>query len=359
MSADRLSSADKASAVAVFGQGQAAQRSISLRHTGLRCDIRGLLTGLDPRLVPLLVRVGGHSLIGSSALPAGRILGTMSRSARLGVVLGLNLSLIAALVIVGVGAHSLGVVAEGVDYLADAAAIVASLIAIRLAQLPRRRPSARLSRATLIAALVNAGWLLVLVTAVAVASIQRLATGAREVHGLPVLIVSAVAAVVMFIGALVLLGDDDDGDPNMRAVLLDTAGDAAAAAGVACVGRDRTGAQSHVLARSGRCTRHRRSGRIPRRQADRGGHHRAAPTDQPRFSARQRVMQIACPWRGYVTPPGRRLDTAVVARPHHVMQQTGKPSWRPRGRDIHQVFRRVCSPRPSRRREGGVAFGVS
>jgi cobalt-zinc-cadmium efflux system protein len=55
-----------------------------------------------------------------------------------------------------------------------------------------------------------------------------------------VLIVSAIAAAVMLAGAFVLGGDpdDDDGeqDLNVRAVLLDTAADAAAAAGVAVSG---------------------------------------------------------------------------------------------------------------------------
>ena len=46
-----------------------------------------------------------------------------SRPARLVVVLGLNLALVGALVTVGITAHSLGVFAEGGDYLADAAAI--------------------------------------------------------------------------------------------------------------------------------------------------------------------------------------------------------------------------------------------
>ncbi|HWS46595.1 MAG TPA: cation diffusion facilitator family transporter, partial [Acidimicrobiia bacterium] len=161
----------------------------------------------------------------------------MSKSARLGVVLGLNLSLIAALVIVGVAAHSLGVIAEGIDYLADAAAIVISLIAIRLARIP---PTPRHPRgypkATMIAALVNAGWLLALAILVAAGSMRRLVAGAGHVHGLAVLIISSVAALVMLLGAFILRGDGDDTDLNMRAVLLDTAADAAAAAGVAIVG---------------------------------------------------------------------------------------------------------------------------
>jgi cobalt-zinc-cadmium efflux system protein len=159
----------------------------------------------------------------------------VSRTQRLTVVLVLNLSLVTALVVVGLAAHSLAVFAAGADYLADAAAIGVSLLAIWLAARPRGYPNA-----TNIAALVNAGWLLILNTGIVIAAIQHLATGTHRVEGLPVLIVSAIAAVVMLAGALVLgaAADDDDSeeDLNVKAVLLDTAADAAAAAGVAVSG---------------------------------------------------------------------------------------------------------------------------
>jgi cobalt-zinc-cadmium efflux system protein len=152
----------------------------------------------------------------------------------------LNLALVTALVVTGIAAHSLAVLAAGADYLADAAAIGVSLLAIWLAGRPlsRARPDGY-PGATNVAALVNAGWLLVLNIVIAVAAIQRLATGSHPVEGLPVLIVSGVAAAVMLAGAVVLGGDpgDDDGeDLNVKAVLLDTAADAAAAAGVAASG---------------------------------------------------------------------------------------------------------------------------
>jgi cobalt-zinc-cadmium efflux system protein len=147
----------------------------------------------------------------------------------------LNLGLVTALLLVGLAAHSLAVFAAGADYLADATAIGISLLAIWIASRPRGHP-----QATTIAALVNAGWLLILNIAIIVAAIQRLAAGAHHVEGLPVLIVSAIAAAVMLAGALILGGDadDDDGtaDLNVTAVLLDTAADAAAAAGVAASG---------------------------------------------------------------------------------------------------------------------------
>ena len=162
----------------------------------------------------------------------------MSRTRRLAVVLLLNLSLVTVLVVVGLAAHSLAVLAAGADYLADAAAIGVSLLAIWIASRPRGHP-----KATTVAALVNAAWLLILNIAIIGVAIQHLAMGAHQVEGLPVLIVSAVAAAVMLAGALILGGDaddddDDDGteDLNVKAVLLDTAADAAAAAGVAVSG---------------------------------------------------------------------------------------------------------------------------
>jgi cobalt-zinc-cadmium efflux system protein len=167
----------------------------------------------------------------------------VSRSTRLRVVLALNLALVASLLAVGISAHSLGVLAEGADYLADAAAIGISLIALWLARRPptTRRPQGY-PRASAFAALVNAGWLLVLSLAVAAGSIDRLSNGTHHVHGLPVLVVSGIAAAAMLVGALILRGDvdqlddDDHAELNMRAVLLDTAADAAAAAGVAASG---------------------------------------------------------------------------------------------------------------------------
>jgi cobalt-zinc-cadmium efflux system protein len=159
----------------------------------------------------------------------------VSRTRRLAVVLLLNLALITALVITGLAAHSLALLAAGADYLADAAAIGVSVLAIWLAARPRGYPNA-----TTIAALVNAGWLLLLNITVAVAAILHLAAGAHQVEGLPVLVVSAIAAVVMLAGALILGGDagHEDGteDLNVKAVLLDTAADAAAASGVAASG---------------------------------------------------------------------------------------------------------------------------
>ena len=167
----------------------------------------------------------------------------MTRTTRLAVVLLLNLALVAGLAAAGISAHSVGVLAAGGDYLADAAAIGVSLFAIGLARRPptRRRPGGY-PRATAYAALLNVTLLLVVVAAVAAGAIGRLVTGPGHVHGLPVLIASGIAALVMLGGGLILRGDADDpedseGDrANVRAVLLDTLADSAAAAGVAVTG---------------------------------------------------------------------------------------------------------------------------
>jgi cobalt-zinc-cadmium efflux system protein len=168
----------------------------------------------------------------------------VSRTQRLTVVLILNLVLVAGLVAVGIGAHSLAVLAEGSDYLLDAAGVGVALLAIRLSARPpsRTRPEGH-PNATSIAALVNGGWLLILELLVASAAVNRLITGTPQVHGLPVLVVSGIAALVMAVGALILRGDaeDDEGETGERdlsvaAVLLDTIADAAAAAGVAATG---------------------------------------------------------------------------------------------------------------------------
>ena len=63
----------------------------------------------------------------------------MSRTHRLIVVLVLNLGLVVGLVAVGVTAHSIAVLAEGGDYLLDAAGVAVALLAIRLAARPATR----------------------------------------------------------------------------------------------------------------------------------------------------------------------------------------------------------------------------
>ena len=146
----------------------------------------------------------------------------------------LNLSLVGALVAVGVTAHSIGVMAAGADYLADAAGIGIAIVAFPLS---RRYP-----RVHSIAAMVNGGWLFLLSALVVVAASSRLIAGTPSVHGLPVLIMSSIAMIFMVVAAFILKvdrdGDSEDVHETLssRAVFLDTLADAASAGGVAITG---------------------------------------------------------------------------------------------------------------------------
>jgi cobalt-zinc-cadmium efflux system protein len=150
----------------------------------------------------------------------------MSQERRLGVVVAVNAAMVVALVLVGHFAHSLGVLASGADYLGDGAGAALSLFAVHMAR--RRHADQRL---TSYAALTNAGLLLLVTAAVAADAVYRLAGGAPAIHGVPVIVVSLVAALAMIACAAIL--GDVSGDLNMQSVMLDTVADAAAAIGVA------------------------------------------------------------------------------------------------------------------------------
>jgi cobalt-zinc-cadmium efflux system protein len=154
---------------------------------------------------------------------------SMTQDKRLGLVLGINLAMVLALLLVGLLAHSLGVLASGADYLGDALGTGVSLVALRMNRHKHGHP-----RATSFAALANSSFLLVVTLAVAAEAIHRLATGAPSIHGVPVVIVSLIAAIAMIACAFIL--GDVEGDLSMEWVMLDTVADAAAAIGVAVSG---------------------------------------------------------------------------------------------------------------------------
>jgi cobalt-zinc-cadmium efflux system protein len=167
----------------------------------------------------------------SQALVEADAARSASQRRRLAILLALNLAMIAALVVVGVLAHSLGVLAEGGDYVADSAAILLGIFAVRMRE--RNGPH---SKAPTYVAGVNATALLVVTGLVLVEGIRRLVNGTPEIHGLPVLIVSVAATGVMVAGVFVLGTSAGSEDLHMRSVLLDTASDALAAAAVAVSG---------------------------------------------------------------------------------------------------------------------------
>jgi len=158
----------------------------------------------------------------------------VSRELRLRLVLVLNVALAAALVAGGVVAHSLGLFAAAGDTVTDVGAVLLSLVAVRLA---RRSPDAQRSfgyhRSTILAAQANAAAILLVCGVIVIEAVRRL-QHPPDVHGGTVLVVAGAAAVVNAAAAFVLAGDRHD--LNMRSVMLDTVGDAAANAGVAAAG---------------------------------------------------------------------------------------------------------------------------
>ncbi|HXO53049.1 MAG TPA: cation transporter [Mycobacterium sp.] len=157
----------------------------------------------------------------------------MSQQRRLGIVLGLNLSLIAALVLVGLAAHSVGVLAAAGDTAIDSVALVLGLIAVTVRD---RSTHPRRSLAIPVVALINSGALLVVLALIVVEAVRRLQRGVPEVHGVPVLIVSGLMMAVLLVGAWVLGSSAANEDLHMRSVLLDTLADAATAGAVASAG---------------------------------------------------------------------------------------------------------------------------
>jgi cobalt-zinc-cadmium efflux system protein len=154
----------------------------------------------------------------------------MTKDKRLVLVLLLNGSMVVALAIVGLAAHSLGVLAAGGDYLGDAAGVALSLWALRLSRHEHGHP-----QATSYAALANASFLLIVTVVVIVEAIRRLIEGTPHVQGTPVVVVSIIAGLVMAVCAFII-GTVEDGDLNMRSVMLDTLADGVSAVGVAASG---------------------------------------------------------------------------------------------------------------------------
>ncbi|MEI8392962.1 MAG: cation diffusion facilitator family transporter [Actinomycetes bacterium] len=155
----------------------------------------------------------------------------MTQQKRLILVLGLNVAMIAGLLIVGLASRSLGVLAAGGEYIADSVAILLGIMAIQIAKHPHGHP-----KATIYVALVNGVVLLIVTGFVIVGGVRRLITHTPHIHGLSVPIVSVIAMVTMLVAAFILGKDAGKEDLHMRSVLLDTIADATAAAGVAISG---------------------------------------------------------------------------------------------------------------------------
>jgi cobalt-zinc-cadmium efflux system protein len=153
----------------------------------------------------------------------------------IGVVL--NTGFVAAEVIFGYAANSLALVSDAVHNFSD---VIALLLAWAAVWLARKRPTQQHTygyrRASILAALINAGLLLIAVGGIAVEAINRIREPA-DVAGWTVVLVATLGIVVNGATALLFMRGRH-GDLNIRGAYLHMAADAAVSFGVvvaACV----------------------------------------------------------------------------------------------------------------------------
>jgi cobalt-zinc-cadmium efflux system protein len=155
----------------------------------------------------------------------------MTRARRLRIAWGLNAVLVVAQVAVGLGAHSVGLIADAGHNLTDVAALTLAIVAVRLLDRPGDdRRSFGYHRGTILAAQANAAALLVVTVAIVYEAIRRL-VHPETVHAGPVIVVAVAATAINLLAARFL--DDHSHDLNMRGALLHMTSDALTSAGVA------------------------------------------------------------------------------------------------------------------------------
>lgn len=158
----------------------------------------------------------------------------MTRSRRLQIALALNIVIVFGQVAAGIAASSVGLLADAGHNLTDVGALLLALIAVAwAARPPTENRSFGYHRATILAALANAGSILIVTVVIVYEAMHRLANPEPIKAGI-VIVVVLVAFAVNAVSAIVLR--DGSADLNMRAALLHMAGDAAASLGVAVAG---------------------------------------------------------------------------------------------------------------------------
>ncbi len=143
----------------------------------------------------------------------------------------LNTVFVAAELIFGYAANSLALISDAVHNFSD---VIALLLAWGAGWLARRRPTQQHTygyrRASILAALVNAGLLLIAVGAIAVEAVNRIREPA-DVAGGTVVLVAALGIVVNG-GTALLFMRGRHGDLNIRGAYLHMAADAGVSLGV-------------------------------------------------------------------------------------------------------------------------------
>ena len=156
------------------------------------------------------------------------------RVRRLNVAVGLNVAIVAVQVAFGLVARSVGLLADAAHNVVDVAAILLTMVAVRLtARPPTAERSFGYHRSTVLAALVNAALVLGLTVGIVVEAVHRL-VHPTPVRGGIVLVVALLATVGNLAAALVVLGGGRE--LSMRSTALHLGADGAASLGVAVSG---------------------------------------------------------------------------------------------------------------------------
>ncbi|MGC8481804.1 MAG: cation diffusion facilitator family transporter [Acidimicrobiales bacterium] len=130
------------------------------------------------------------------------------RIRRLRTAFALNVGLMIGLVIVGIAANSVGLLAAAADDLGDLLTIGFAIAAIRV-DLRKLRSGQRASR-SLVTASGTAIWILLIGAITAVGAILRILHPPHSVDGPAILVASGVAGIVLIIIAFTLEDDDED-----------------------------------------------------------------------------------------------------------------------------------------------------
>jgi cobalt-zinc-cadmium efflux system protein len=148
---------------------------------------------------------------------------------------GLNVLFVAAEALYGLRAHSLALLSDAGHNLSDVLGLALAWTGLALSRLgPTPRRTYGMRRFSILAALANAGFLLVAVGAIAVEAITRL-RHPEPVAGGIVMVVAAIGIVVN-VGTALAFMRGRQADLNVRGAFLHMMGDAAASAGVVVAG---------------------------------------------------------------------------------------------------------------------------
>ncbi len=147
------------------------------------------------------------------------------------VCAALNTAFVIAELIFGYAANSLALISDAIHNLSDVIALLLAWGAVWLSQKqPTQRHTYGYRRASILAALFNAGLLLVAVGGIAVEAVNRLAEPA-PVAGLTVIVVAALGVAING-GTALLFMRGRHGDLNIRGAYLHMAADAGVSLGV-------------------------------------------------------------------------------------------------------------------------------